>query len=336
MNFDSSFLANKTFLITGSNGFLGRRFIEILVSKLEYLQEKGLSFAHKIYAIDNGITSISVDKSYPSFFEYYNGNAITFDYSQLKNVDYIIHMAGLASPSQYKKYPLETIDVAVTLTRKLLAYAAEWNAKLVFFSSSEVYGNPDAQNIPTKESYKGYVSSMGPRACYDESKRMGETLCYVYSEYFGLNTSIIRPFNVYGPGMHKHDYRMIPNLMRSVIENKPVQIYGNGEQTRTFCYLDDAISGIFNVLEKSKKGSVYNLGNPNPEISMNGLIDLFNQTLNLNVQSELIPYPDHYPGDEPQRRCPDITLASFELGYNPCVTLEEGLIKTFAWCKDQY
>ena len=115
-----------------------------------------------------------------------------------------------------------------------------------------------------------------------------------------------------------------------------MQIYGNGAQTRTFCYLDDAISGIFNVLDKAKKGSVYNIGNPNPEISMNELIDLFNQTLGLNVESELIPYPDHYPGDEPQRRCPDITLASVELGYKPCITLEEGLTKTFAWCKAQY
>lgn len=336
MNFDLNFLANKTFLITGCNGFLGRRFIEVLVAKLESLQNKELSFTHKIYAIDNGITSISVDTAFPSFFEYFNSNAITFDYSQLKNVDYIIHMAGLASPSQYKKYPLETIDVAVTLTRRLLEYAAEWNAKLIFFSSSEVYGNPDNLNIPTKENYKGYVSSMGPRACYDESKRMGETLCYVYSEYFGVNTSIIRPFNVYGPGMHKHDYRMIPNLMRSAIENKPVQIYGNGEQTRTFCYLDDAISGIFNVLDKSSKGSVYNIGNPNPEISMNALIDLFNQTLNLKIISELISYPDHYPGDEPQRRCPDITLASAELGFKPVVSLEEGLIKTFTWCKAEY
>ena len=336
MNFDSSFLANKTFLITGCNGFLGRRFIEILVDRLESLQNKELSFTHKIYAIDNGITSVSVNKAYPSFFEYFNSNAITFDYSQLKNVDYIIHMAGLASPSQYKRYPLETIDVAITLTRRLLTYASEWDAKLIFFSSSEVYGNPDALNIPTKEDYKGYVSSMGPRACYDESKRMGETLCYVYSEYFGVNTSIIRPFNVYGPGMHKHDYRMIPNLMRSAIENKTVQIYGNGQQTRTFCYLDDAISGIFNVLDKSVKGSVYNIGNPDPEISMNELITLFNQALDFDVKSELIPYPDHYPGDEPLRRCPDITLASVELGYKPCVTLEEGLTKTFSWCKDKY
>ena len=107
---------------------------------------------------------------------------------------------------------------------------------------------------------------MGPRACYDESKRMGETLCYVYSHYYDVNTSIIRPFNIYGPGMHKHDYRMIPNLMKCV-ENKPVQIYGNGQQTRTFCYLDDAMTGIFNVLERSKKGSVYNIGNPNQRLA---------------------------------------------------------------------
>lgn len=332
----SSFFSNKIFLVTGCNGFLGKRFIHQLVKIMTILQEKGESFTHKIYAIDNGITSTLNNKVFPDFYQYYDANAITFDYNTLKSVDVIVHMAGLASPAQYKKYPLETIDVAIELTRKLLEHSIKWKSKFIFFSSSEVYGNPDVNNIPTKEDYKGYVSSMGPRACYDESKRMGETLCYVYSEYYNVYTSIIRPFNVYGPGMNKKDYRMIPNLMKSAIQNKKISIYGDGQQTRTFCYLDDAIYGILKVIENAKSGSVYNIGNPNPEISMVSLIELFNKATGCNVEYELMPYPAYYPSDEPKRRCPDVNAANEDLGYAPKVGLQEGLAHTYQWCVKNY
>lgn len=328
--------ANKTFLITGCNGFLGRRFTEILVKNLISLEKQGLSISHQIYAIDNGITSALFESRYPKFYKYYEHNAITFDYNQLKNVDYIVHMAGLASPAQYKKYPLETIDVAVSLTRKLLEKSVEWKSKFIFFSSSEIYGNPDPTFIPTPETYNGYVSTMGPRSCYDESKRLGETLCYVYSEYYGVHTSVIRPFNIYGPGMNKNDYRMIPNLMRSALEGKKIDIYGNGLQTRTFCYLDDAIDGIVKVISRASRGSVYNIGNPTPEINMITLVDLFNKVMRKSVKINLISYPDHYPADEPKRRCPDITLAKDSLGFQPQFLLEEGLRLTFEWCFKNY
>jgi UDP-glucuronate decarboxylase len=306
-------LCNKTFLITGCNGFLGRRFLYQLINILKYFEKEGISLTHKIYAIDNGITSIPIDFQFPSFVTYYNDNAITFDYSCLQNVDVVVHMAGLASPAQYKKYPLETIDVAVSLTRKLLDHSIKWAAKFIFFSSSEVYGNPDPKYIPTPEEYKGYVSSMGPRACYDESKRLGETLCYVYCEYFNVHTSVVRPFNIYGPGMHKKDYRMIPNMMRSALEKSTLRIYGDGCQTRTFCYLDDAINGIINVINNSLSGSVYNIGNPKPEISMINLVKSFNEITSAGLQFELVPYPDYYPADEPIRRCPDISKSTKEI-----------------------
>ena len=128
------------------------------------------------------------------------------------------------SPVQYKKYPLETIDVAVDVTRSLLECALIWRSKLTFFSSSEIYGDPSPEFVPTPESFRGNVACQGPRACYDESKRLGETLCYVFASNYNLHTNIIRPFNVYGPGMSKHDYRLIPNLMRAAKENQTIKV----------------------------------------------------------------------------------------------------------------
>jgi len=328
--------ANKTFLITGCQGFLGKKLLENLVNHLNELQAKEESSSHHIYAIDNGITSSKVIQNYPEYVSLFDANAITFDYASLKTVDYVIHMAGLASPAQYKRYPLETIDVAVSLTRTLLEYSVIWKAKFLFFSSSEIYGNPDPSQVPTPESYKGYVSSMGPRSCYDESKRLGETLCYVFQQYFSVHTSIIRPFNIYGPGMSKHDYRMVPNLMRAAIEKKPIEIYGDGKQTRTFCFLEDAIDGIIRVLKYSNSGSAYNIGNPFPEISMVELVNMFNNATGSNVPYEFIEYPDHYPADEPLRRCPDISKAIRELNYKPKTELSKGLVNTFEWCCAHY
>jgi len=328
--------ANKTFLITGCRGFLGKRLLRVLIEHLDHLQEKGESYTHHIYAIDNGITSSTVFETYPNYVSFFDANAITFDYASLKTVDYIIHMAGLASPAQYKRYPLETIDVAVSLTRTLLQHSINWNAKFVFFSSSEIYGNPDPLHVPTSESFNGYVSTMGPRSCYDESKRLGETLCYVFHQYFSVHTAIIRPFNIFGPGMSKHDYRMVPNLMRAAIEMKSIKIYGDGSQTRTFCYLDDAIDGIIRVLKYSESGSAYNIGNPSPEISMIELVHLFNDVTESMVPYEVVDYPDHYPADEPLRRCPDISKAVDKLNYKPKTELSNGLIQTFEWCKTHY
>jgi len=327
-----SFLKNPV-LLTGCNGFLGNYFLNSIVEVID--ADPKLKTVANIVAIDNGITSSHkvVERDY---IKYYDENLIGFNFDRLKPVNTIVHMAGLASPAQYKKYPLETIDVAVTVTRVLLEKSREWNSKFVFFSSSEIYGNPDVNNIPTKETYKGYVGCQGPRACYDESKRLGETLCYIFNEYYNIHTNIIRPFNVYGPGMSKYDYRMVPNLMKSAIEGKTVKIYGNGTQTRTFCYISDAIDAIIRIVEDGKFGETYNIGRRDPEISMIDLIDAFRNATGFNINLELVDYPDNYPNDEPLRRCPDITKVVEHLGYLPKIDLETGLRMTWEWANENY
>lgn len=332
----SSYFANKTVLVTGCNGFLGKLLLKNLFEIFDDLEKKSLSSNHSIIAIDNGITSNVGPNKYPAYVEFHSANAIFFDYKSLKTVDIIFHLAGLASPAQYKRYPLETIDVAVTLTKTLLEQSLKWKSKFIYFSSSEIYGNPDPSFIPTPETYNGYVSCLGPRSCYDESKRLGETLCYVYNEYYSVDTVIIRPFNVYGPGMGRHDYRMIPNLMRAAIENKVINIYGTGSQTRTFCYIEDAIIGILKAAELGKSGSPYNIGCDKPEISMLDLIKIFNDSCDVKISVEVIDYPAHYPGDEPMRRCPNISRAKLELGYDPKTSLAEGLDLTYKWAKVAY
>ena len=330
MNLD---FLNEPVLLTGCNGFLGNYFLDSLVGVID--SSPTLRPNACIIAIDNGITSSHniIERDY---IHYYDENLIGFDFNRLKPIKTIVHMAGLASPAQYKKYPLETIDVAVTVTRKLLEKAREWGSKFVFFSSSEIYGNPDVNNIPTQETYKGYVACQGPRCCYDESKRLGETLCYVYNEYFEVHTNVIRPFNVYGPGMSKYDYRMIPNLMRSGIEGKSVKIYGEGNQTRTFCYISDAVNAITRIVGAGESGETYNIGRMDPEISMVDLISEFRESTGCDIKLELVDYPDNYPKDEPLRRCPDVSKVCNQLGYEPQVSLNQGLKLTWDWANENY
>jgi len=331
------FCLMKTLLLTGCNGFLGKA----LLSRISQTSGACLGEAwrgnYHIIAVDNGITSNSDDPvGEPGKVTYYNENLIHFDTRRLKACDLVVHMAGLASPAQYKKYPLETIDVATTVTRSLLERSVEWNSKIVFFSSSEVYGDPLPSYIPTPESYRGNVACQGPRACYDESKRLGETLCYVYNTTMGVNTNIIRPFNVYGPGMSKYDYRMIPNLLRAAHNNERVSIYGDGTQTRTFCYIDDAIDGICLAITAGKPGRTYNIGTDVGELSMIELVELFSNSIGIDIKLDLIPYPETYPGDEPLRRLADISLARKELDFNPVVTLSDGLKLCWRWASQAY
>jgi UDP-glucuronate decarboxylase len=210
-------------------------------------------------------------------------------------------------------------------------------ARLLFFSSSEIYGNPDAAHVPTQESYHGNVSCLGARACYDESKRLGETLVRIYAEKFGVRGCIVRPFNVYGPGMQNLDYRVLPNFAAKILAGDPVNIYGTGNQTRTFCYVSDAIRGFLQVLLRGEPGEPYNIGNPEPEISMLELVETIKQALpERKVEYHIIEHPDTYPADEPQRRCPDITKARLQVGYAPRIELEEGLRRFFTWAEKTY
>jgi UDP-glucuronate decarboxylase len=190
--------------------------------------------------------------------------------------------------------------------------------------------------VPTQESYRGNVSCHGPRACYDESKRVGETLCYIFHELHGTVTTIIRPFNVYGPGMQETDYRVLPNFASRIKAGKPLNIYGQGNQTRTFCYITDALTGFLLAILKGVPGEAYNIGNTRPELSMLELVRNVESVLGRSVPLNLIEYPDSYPADEPMRRCPDIRKARIQLQYDPRVTLEEGLRRFLTWSNQHY
>ncbi len=221
-------------------------------------------------------------------------------------------------------------------TRNMLELAKEKQARILFFSSSEIYGDPDTKHVPTQESYRGNVSCLGARACYDESKRVGETLCRIYHEYFGVATIIVRPFNVYGPGMQERDFRTLPNFASRIKGGHPLNVYGTGEQTRTFCYITDALTGFILILLRGVPGEPYNIGNPVPEISMLDLAELIGEITKKKLIVNVIEYPDSYPADEPMRRCPDIHKANIQLNYKPKVSLEEGLRRFLNWTDKVY
>ena len=317
----------KKILLTGVNGFIGNHLLNKLLDNTQF---KNIEL---IVGIDNFISSKKNNKLVKSNkYKFIEENLITYDLNKLEYFDTVIHLASIASPVHYMKFPLETIDIGTTVTRKLLEKCLEWNSKFIFFSSSEIYGETSSENIPTPEDFKGYVSCQGPRSCYDESKRLGETLCYVYNKKYNINTKIIRPFNIYGPGMSIYtDYRMVPNIIKSALRKQTLNIYGSGNQTRTFCYYTDAIDGIIKVIQKGECGETYNIGNDNPEISMINLVKLFRKTINIDLSYELSPYPEFYPDDEPKRRLPSIEKAKIDLNFNPKISLDQGLAETWSW-----
>lgn len=325
--------AGKTVMLTGGRGFLGRYFTEVFV----HLNEKVLRKPCRLVVLDNLITAgpdgaESDDRPNVTFIKHDVIDPLPWD----DDLDIVIHAAGIASPFYYRAYPLQTLEVATTGTKNMLALAHRHGARFAFFSSSEIYGDPDPTHVPTPESYRGNVAPQGPRACYDESKRVGETLCYVFHESKGLATNAIRPFNVYGPGMQEIDYRVLPNFAGLIKAGRPLHVYGSGAQTRTFCYVTDAINGFLRVITDGVPGEAYNIGNPKPEISMLGLVKAMEKALGRKLDYRLTEYPDSYPADEPQRRCPDITKARRQLGFEPLIGLDEGLRRFLGWTDKAY
>lgn len=322
----------KTVLLTGGRGFLGRYFMEVFAEMNKYLPKPVT-----LVALDNLITA---GKEGAKVQEYPHTTFAQHDvikpYKWKGPLHYVIQAAGIASPFYYRAYPLETLDVAINGTRNMLELAEKHQARFTFFSSSEIYGDPDPKSVPTQESYRGYVSCQGPRSCYDESKRVGETLCYIFHEKYGTHTNCIRPFNVFGPGMQETDYRVLPNFANHIKGGRPVSVYGTGNQTRTFCYITDAMVGFILTILKGVPGESYNIGNPKPEISMLELVKRIETVLESPVACNVIEYPDSYPADEPNRRCPDIRKARLQLEYEPSVDLNEGLRRFFTWSNRVY
>lgn len=326
-------LAGKTILISGGAGFLGHYFL----NTFRYLNEHVLEQPCRVISVDNYITSIA-DQS-----EDIHDRQITNVWADVTNplpirqdIDYIIHAAGLASPVYYMKYPLETIESAVTGAKNLLELARKNTLQgFLFFSSSEIYGDPDPTMVPTPEHYCGNVSSVGPRACYDESKRLTETICSIYHQKFNVPTKTVRPFNVFGPGMRHDDRRVVPMFAYAALNGQTLPVHSDGHQTRTFCYITDAMIGFLKTLLLGQAGEAYNIGNDDNEISMRDLAKMMTELVPTQADFQTIPYPATYPAGEPQRRCPDLSKAKAHLDFHPKVSLREGLEKFIAWCRTQ-
>lgn len=327
-------LKGKEILISGACGFLGSWFIQLFsYLNKNYFQDDPI----KVYAID---TFIAADKL--NALGKIDDSNIFFrkdDISTMKLegvVDYIIHAAGIASPIHYRKYPIETIDGMVLGLRNILNFSIK-NAPLksiLNFSSSEIYGNPYSENVPTPETYYGNVSPNGPRSCYDESKRLQEAMCASYYRIHNSPVKSVRPFNVYGPGMRITDDRVVPKFMFEILKNENITVHKPGTQTRTFCYITDAMIGFLKVLLIGKNGEVYNIGNSIPEITMKDLAMLMKKKSASESEIIEIEMPTEYPQDQAQRRCPDLTKAKTELNYEPKVTLDEGINRMQQWCKE--
>jgi UDP-glucuronate decarboxylase len=265
--------------------------------------------------------------------------------SHISDMQYIVHAASIASPTYYRAHPIETMDANVNGLRILLEYCRRQQATqhpvvgLLFFSSSEIYGDPDLAHIPTPETYRGSVSCTGPRACYDESKRYGETLCVNFTRQYDLPIKVARPFNNYGPGLKISDRRVIPDFARDILSGRDIVMLSDGSARRTFCYVADAVVGYYKILVRGRPGEAYNIGVETPEISMRDLADrcvalaknLFGYTGKVVHQ----PSPDQdYLIDNPNRRCPVIAKARAELGYTPTITLDDGLKNSLRWYND--
>lgn len=307
--------SNKKILITGSSGFIGRYLVQCLV---EIFKEKKL----KVYGIDRIGPNI-INNNY----QFLKKDLYKLNRKNIPNLkfDYIIHLAGIPSPVYYKQYPLRTIYLNSELTRELLEISKKNKSKFIYFSSSEIYGNPFEKFIPTKESYLGNVSSISDRSCYDESKRMGETFTYIFKNNFDVDAKIIRPFNFYGDGMRFNDERIIPRFFNQSYQNKNLTVFSNGKQTRSYCHIFDAVVMMINIIFKGKK-FVYNVGNPTEEVSANILAKkILKVTKNKFVKINKISYPKNYPSDEPKRRCPSIKNFTLEFKFRPKIRLLKGL-----------
>ena len=324
-------LAGRTLVLTGAAGFLGRYFLTVI----RHLNALVLTEPCRVLALDNMITGNGDALQGDDNIQFLIRNVIE-PFEPDGGVDYIIHAAGIASPFHYRAYPLETLEVAINGTRNMLDLARENHARLLFFSSSEIYGDPDGKHVPTLESYRGNVACQGPRACYDESKRVGETLCHIFHKNYGVATSVVRPFNVFGPGMAENDYRVLANFASRIKAGIPLNVYGSGRQTRTYCYIADAMTGFLLTLLNGVPGEAYNIGATSPEISVSDLVKRIEAVLGRSLNANIIEYPDSYPADEPQRRCPDIRKARTQLGFEPRVELDDGLGRFLGWTDRAY
>jgi dTDP-glucose 4,6-dehydratase len=306
-------------VVTGGAGFLG-----------SHLCDRLLAEGWDVLALDNLITGNEANVAHLN-----NNRRFRFqrtDVNELFEVEgevgYVYHFASPASPPDYLKFPIETLKVGSIATMLTLDLARAKNAKYLLASTSECYGDPDVS--PQSESYWGHVNPVGPRSVYDEAKRFAEAVTMAYHRYHGLDTHIVRIFNTYGPRMRLNDGRALPNFVYQALSGRPITVYGDGKQTRSFCYVSDLIDGIFK-LSQSAEHFPTNIGNP-IELTIHEFAERIRSLFPNAPQIVYEPLPE----DDPKQRCPDISKAKRLLGWEPKVNLEEGLRLTIDFFKEQY
>lgn len=337
-------LVGKNLLLIGANGFLGYYFVK---SILTWNEEHPLEIINLtiLSTYRAGIPAWLLSLKKARKVTILKKDITKYNIPTIKEYHYIIHAASIASPTFYRLHPIETINANVQGLYNLLDFLLRRKEKknavkgLLFFSTSEIYGNPTPENIPTPETYNGNVSCTGPRACYDESKRFCETLCVNYVQVHKLPIKVARPFNNYGPGLKIDDKRVIPDFATNILNDKNIELLSDGGPTRTFCYVTDAIVGYFKILVKGLPGEAYNIGIEEPEISMKELAE----RMKIIAEKEFgykgkvvtaVSKDKEYLTHNPQRRRPVIEKAKKELHYDPTVTLDEGLRNVLLWYKE--
>jgi dTDP-glucose 4,6-dehydratase len=301
-------------LVTGGAGFLGSHLCDRLIRE-----------GHEVICIDNLITGDVSNVAHllgTDGFRFIKYDVTEYLYVQGR-VDYILHFASPASPVDYQRLPIQTLKVGSLGTHKALGLAKAKSARLLLASTSEVYGDPQVH--PQPESYWGYVNPVGPRGVYDEAKRFAEAITMAYHRYHGVDTRIARIFNTYGPRMRPHDGRVVSNFLIQALAGRPLTVYGDGQQTRSFCFVSDLVEGLFRLLMSSEVEPV-NLGNPT-ERTIRDLVAAVETILGHRLEVTYSPLPQ----DDPRVRQPDITRARERLGWEPVVDLEAGLRETIAY-----
>ena len=308
----------KRVLVTGGAGFIG-----------SYLCEELLNKGYDVICCDNFYTGNK--DNLEKILDNKNFDLLRHDitFPLYLEVDIILNFACPASPVHYQNDPVQTVKTCVHGAINMLGLAKRTNATIMQASTSEVYGDPEIH--PQSENYKGAVNIIGPRACYDEGKRCAETIFWDYKRQHDVNIKIIRIFNTYGPRMQPNDGRVVSNFIIQALSNKNITIYGEGNQTRSFCYVDDLISGIMLMMEKDNFCGPINLGNPS-EITIK---QLASEIIEITGSKSKLIYKD-LPLDDPQRRCPDISLAKKELKWQPKYDRRQGLKKTIEYFENTF
>ena len=336
-------LQDSSILVTGCAGFLGFYFMQYFV---RYSKKIGI---RRVIGLDNFMLNRpewlqSLKLEFPDILDIREFDITRDNISNIeaiKDVTHVVHMASIASPVFYRKYPIETLDANIWGLRKLLDFYQDSKSLrgFLFFSSSEIYGDPISSEIPTEEEYRGNVSCVGPRACYDEAKRFGETMCYLYAKNFNMPITVARPFNNYGPGMRLDDKRLPADFAKCVLNEQDIAILSDGSPTRTFCYISDAITGYMKCLLHGEY-DYFNIGIDHPEITVLELAKIYQNTASelFGVQISLLyeqsKDPD-YLTDNPNRRCPVIDKARKVLGYDPKILVQEGIRRYLKFLKHE-